>query len=214
VLKRSIAILPGLLTCIACVTTQTSVKTSVFHESFSRAKALPDNFTELNGKVRVSHSNGNRYAELPAKPASSHGLLFGPALSKGLRVEARFLAEDGEKSPTFAVGLNGLSGYRLRVNPNKQQLELLRNEVVVHSEKFEWLSEKWIHLQLQIRELPGLQWIVEGKAWHEKQAEPKKWSLQWKETTAPSNGQPSAWGTPHAGKPIALDDVRLYWAID
>jgi hypothetical protein len=205
VLKRSIAILPGLLTCIACVTTETSV----FHESFSSAKALPAEFTEFNGKAGIGSSNGNRYAELPAKPASSHGLLFGPALSKGLRVEARFLAEDGEKSPTFAVGLNGLSGYRLQINPNKQQLELLRNEVVVHTEKFEWLSEKWTHLQLQVRELPGLQWIVEGKAWHENQAEPKKWSLQWKDTAAPNNGQPSVWGTPYAVKPIALDDVRL-----
>ena len=204
-LKRSITILPALLTFIACVTPETSV----FHESFSRVTALPGDFTVLNGKVRIGHSNGNRYAELPAKPDSSHGLLFGPALSKGLHVEARFLAEDGEKSPTFAVGLNGLSGYKLQVNPNKQQLELLRNEVMVHSVRFEWLPGQWTHLQLQVRELPGLQWAIEGKAWHEKQAEPKKWTLQWKETAAPSNGQPSIWGTPSDGKPIALDDVGL-----
>ncbi len=204
-LKRSIAILPGLLACIACVTPETSL----FHESFSRATELPADFTALNGKVRIGRSNGNRYAELPAKPVSSHGLLFGPALSKGLRVEARFLAEDGEKSPTFAVGLNGLSGYRLQVNPNKQQLELLRNEVIVHTEKFEWVAGQWTHLQLQVHELPGLKWAVEGKAWREKQAEPKKWTLKWKDTAAPSNGQPSVWGTPHAGKPIALDDVGL-----
>ena len=208
-LKRSIAILPSLLACIACVTPETSL----FHESFSRAKALPADFTAFNGKVRIGRSNGNRYAELPAKPVSSHGLLFGPALSKGLRVEARFLAEDGEKSPTFAVGLNGLSGYKLQVNPNKQQLELLRNEVIVHTEKFEWLSSQWTHLQLQVRELPGLQWAAEGKAWQEIQAEPKKWTLQWRDTAAPSNGQPSVWGTPHAGKPIALDDVGL-WVVE
>ena len=204
-LKGFIAILPGLLACIACVTTETSV----FHESFSSAKALPADFTEFNGKVGIGRLNGNRYAELPAKPVSSRGLLFGPALSKGLRVEARFLAEDGEKSPTFAVGLNGLSGYKLQVTPNKQQLELLRDEVIVHAEKFEWLSGKWTQLQLQVRELPGLQWAVEGKAWHEKQAKPKKWNLQWKDTAAPINGQPSVWGTPYAVKPIALDDVRL-----
>ena len=204
-LKRSITILPALLTFIACVTP----KHSVFHESFSRAAALPADFTVLNGKVKIGRFNGNRYAELPAKPPTSHGLLFGPALSKGLRVEARFLAEDGEKSPTFAVGLNGLSGYRLQVNPNKQQLELLRNEVIVHTEKFEWLPVQWTHLQLQVRELPGLQWAAEGKAWQEKQAEPKKWTLKWRDTAAPSNGQPSVWGTPHAGKPIALDDVGL-----
>ena len=204
-LKRSIAILPALLALTACVTPETSL----FHESFSRTTELPADFTVLNGKVKIGGSKGNRYAELPAKPASSHGLLFGPALSKGLRVEARFLAEDSEKSPTFAVGLNGLSGYKLQVNPNKQQLELLRNEVIVHTEKFEWLPGKWTYLQLQVRELPGLQWAVEGKAWHEKQAKPKKWSLQWKDTAAPINGQPSVWGTPYAVKPIALDDVRL-----
>jgi len=184
-------------------------ETSLFHESFSRATELPADFTALNGKVRIGRSNGNRYAELPAKPASSHGLLFGPALSKGLRVEARFLAEDGEKSPTFAVGLNGLSGYKLQVNPNKQQLELLSNEVIVHSVKFEWLPDQWTHLQLQVRALPGLQWAIEGKAWNEKEEEPTKWTLQWKDTAAPSNGQPSVWGTPYAEKPIALDDVGL-----
>ena len=209
-LKRSIAILPALLACIACVTPETSL----FHESFSRTTELPADFTVLNGNVKIGGSKGNRYVELPAEPASSHGLLlFGPALSKDLRVEARFLAEDGEKSPTFAVGLNGLSGYRLQVNPNIQQLELLRNEVVVHSEKFEWLSGQWTYLQLQVRELPGLQWVVEGKVWHKKQAEPKKWTLKWRDTAAPSNGQPSVWGTPCGGKPIALDDVRL-WVVE
>ena len=201
--------MPALLTFIACVTPEHSV----FHESFSRATALPADFTVLNGEVRIGGSKRNRYVELPAEPASSHGLLFGPALSNGIRVEARFLAEDGEKSPTFAVGLNGLSGYRLQVNPNKQQLELLRNEVIVHTEKFEWLPAQWTHLQLQVRALPGLQWAVEGKAWNEKEAEPKKWTLQWRDTAAPSNDQPSVWGTPHAGKPIALDDVGL-WVVE
>ena len=208
-LKRSISILSGLLACIACVTPETSL----FHESFSRAEALPADFTALNGKVRIGRSNGNRYAELPAKPSTAHGLLFGPALSNGLRVQARFLTEDAEKPPTFAVGLNGLSGYKLQVNPNKQQLELLSNEVIVHSVKFEWLPEQWTHLQLQVRALPGLQWAVEGKAWNEKEEEPTRWTLQWKETAAPSNGQPSIWGAPHAGKPIALDDVRL-WTVE
>ena len=204
-LKLSITILPALLTFIACVTPEYSV----FHESFSRATALPADFTVLNGKVRIGRSNGNRYAELPAKPPTAHGLLFGPALSNGLRVGARFLTEDAEKPPTFAVGLNGLSGYKLQVNPNKQQLELLSNEVIVHSAKFEWLPNQWTHLQLQVRALPGLQWAVEGKAWNQKEEEPTRWTLQWKDTAAPSNGQPSVWGTPHAGKPIALDDVGL-----
>ena len=208
-LKRSITILPALLTFIACVTPEHSV----FHESFSRATALPDDFTVLNGKVRIGRSNGNRYAELPAKPSTAHGLLFGPALSNGLRVQVRFLTEDAEKPPTFAVGLNGLSGYKLQVNPNKQQLELLSNEVIVHSAKFEWLPSQWTLLQLQVRALPGLQWAVEGKAWNEKEEEPTRWTLQWKDTAAPSNGQPSVWGTSHAGKPIALDDVGL-WVVE
>ena len=204
-LKRFITILPALLTFIACVTPEHSV----FHESFSGATALPAEFTVLNGKVKIGQFNGNRYAELPAKPPTSHGLLFGPALSNGLRVQARFLTEDAEKSPTFAVGLNGLSGYKLQVNPDKQQLELLSNEVIMHSAKFEWLPGQWTHLQLQVRALPGLQWAVEGKAWNEKEEEPTRWTLQWKDTSAPNNGQPSVWGTPHAGKSIAMDDVDL-----
>ena len=142
------------------------------------------------------------------------GLLFGPAFSSGLRLEARFLAEDGEKSPTFAVGLNGLSGYKLRVNPNKQTLELLSNDALVHSVKYEWSAGQWTYLHLQVRELPGRQWSVEGKVWQEKQAKPKKWTLQWIDTAHPDNGQPSAWATPNPGKSIALDDIRLWITED
>jgi len=197
-----------------CVTPQSAPENGAFFQDSFESKSLSSSFTVIAGQTNIKRKGKNSYAVLQSDSKETVGLLFGPAFSSGLRLEARFLAEDGEKSPTFAVGLNGLSGYKLRVNPNKQTLELLSNDVLVHSVKYEWSAEQWTHLHLQVRELPGRQWSVEGKVWQEKQTKPKIWTLQWTDTTPPENGQPSAWATLNTGKPIGLDDIRLWITED
>ena len=80
----------------------------------------------------------------------------------------------------------------------------------MHSVKYEWSAGQWTYLHLQVRELPGRQWLVEGKVWHEKQVKPKEWTLQWIDTARPENGQASAWATLNKEYPIALDNIRLW----
>ena len=168
----------------------------------------------LNGEVTLNSTNRNRFLSLPAEPLQPHGVMFGPAFRDGLRVAARFRGKKkGRQSPTFGLGLNGISGYRLRVNPAQKKLELLRNEVRVHAVDFEWNAEEWTYLMLQVRELPGLQWAVEGKAWIATKKAPENWTLSWKDAGAPLPGRASVWGTPFSGKPIAVDDVQV-WRID
>ena len=184
-------------------------KGGFYRESF-KLKSLPSSFTVITGRVNIKTEGKNSYAVLQPDSSKTVGILFGPAFSSGLRLEAGFLAKEDEKSPTFSIGLNGLSGYKLRVNPNYQKLELLKNNRLMHSVKYEWSAGQWTYLHLQVRELTSRQWLVEGKVWHDKQAKPKEWTLQWIDTARPENGQASAWATANKENPIALDNIRLW----
>ena len=191
------------------------VDTSVFFsETFDQQSNLSPAFTPVNGGGRVVSADNGGYLELPESPKSEHGVLFGSALAEGIRVGARFRAESSkEGDATFAVGLSGLEGYRLRVNPKRQRLELLRGTVLAYDVEFQSVPGQWTHLRLQVRALPGLKWAIEGKAWDESQIEPEAWTLEWADTAEPELGQAAVWGTPHGGQPVAVDDVRL-WRVD
>ena len=204
---------------LGCVVSPSSVPTGpnatpVLAEGFSKTSEVPASWLVLNGEVALSTTNRNRFLALPAKPPVAHGVMFGPAMRDGLRVTARFRGEQkGRQSPAFGVGLNGISGYQLRVNPARRKLELLRNEVRVHEADYQWVAGQWTHMMLQVRELPGLQWAIEAKVWDETQKMPAAWSLTWKDAEAPLAGRPSAWGTPFSGTEIGLDDLQV-WQID
>mgnify|MGYP001276374981 CR=1 FL=1 len=117
--------------------------------------------------------------QIRPEPLEPHGIMFGPAFADGLRVAAKFRGEKkGRRSPTptFGVGLNGMR-YLLRVDPAKGKLELRRNDAMVHAVDFKWQPNRWTHLVLQVRELPGLQWALEGKAWSEGETAPKMLSV-------------------------------------
>ena len=204
---------------LGCVVSPSSVPTGpnatpILAEGFTKTPEVPASWLILNGEVALSTTNRNRFLALPAKPPVAHGVMFGPAMQGGLRVAARFRGEQkGRQSPAFGVGLNGISGYRLWVNPARRKLELLRNEVRVHEVDYQWVPNQWTHVMLQVRELPGLQWAIEAKAWDQTQRLPKDWMLIWKDAEAPLAGRPSAWGTPYSGMPISLDDLQV-WRID
>ncbi len=197
VTRNVVLILPLLLAGAACVTPPTPAvdASPLFQESFDKRQTLPTAFTPVNGRATVVAAEGGRHLELSATPKSEHGVLFGPAIAEGFRVGARFRGAAGEQDETtFAVGLSGLDGYRLRVNPERQH-------------------GQWTHLRLQVRALPGLQWAVQGKAWDESQQEPAAWMLEWTDTAKPELGQAAVWGTPLGGEPVAVDDIRL-WLIE
>lgn len=214
--RNVVVILPLLLAGAACVTPpRPAVDASpLFQESFDQRQTLPSAFTPVNGTATVVATEGGRHLELPAAPKSEHGVLFGPAMAEGVRVGARFRVTAGEQAKaTFAVGLSGLSGYRLRVNLERQQLELCRDTAVVQKVAFQSVPDQWTHLRLQVRPLPGLKWAVQGKAWGESYQEPEAWTLEWTDTAKPELGQAAVWGTPLGGEPVAADDIRL-WLFD
>ena len=181
-----------------------------FTETFEKPSTLPDGWIELNGEV--SFTNG--VLQLPAEPLEPHGVMFGPAFADGLRVAAKFRAEKNKRQmPTFSLGLNGVSGYRLRVNPPKKKLELLRNDSVVNAIEFLWEEGAWTHLTLEVKALPGLQWEVKGSVWVDGTIRDEVPTVMWKDADAPLAGRPTVWATPFAGKPVEVDDLRL-WRVD
>jgi len=104
---------------------------ALFDESFSAAKPgeVPESFMVLDGQFAVREEEGNRFLELPGAPLESFGVLFGPNEAEGVEVTARILGtKSGRKFPTFAVGLNGVGGYKVRVAPAKNALELVKQK--------------------------------------------------------------------------------------
>ncbi|HOY59850.1 MAG TPA: hypothetical protein PK640_17170, partial [Verrucomicrobiota bacterium] len=106
----------------------------LYRNDFTQAEigTLPGGMLALNGKFAVREQAGNRFLELPGTPLDTYGVLFGPAGredgagSRGsdqaaetdnLSVTARIHGTNtGRRYPAFAVGLGGVSGYRLQVS--------------------------------------------------------------------------------------------------
>jgi len=140
----------GLL--LATVGLQAQGTKPLFEEKFSSAKVgeVPESFMVLDGQFAVRDEEGNRFLELPGAPLESFGVLFGPNESDGVEVTARILGtKSGRKFPTFAVGLNGVGGYKVRVAPAKNALELVKGDDIKASVPLKWTSGQWTQFSLE-----------------------------------------------------------------
>lgn len=182
----------------------------LFDESFSAAKVaeVPESFLVLDGQFAVREEEGNRFLELPGAPLESFGVLFGPNEAEGVEVTARILAtKSGRKFPTFAVGLNGVGGYKVRVAPAKNALELVKGDDVKASVSFKWASGQWTAFRLSVRK-SGAGVRIVAKAWQGAD-EPKEPLLQHDEGEKLPPGKAGVWGMPFAGTPIRFDDLKI-----
>ncbi len=175
----------------------------------SEVDSLPDEFLVLDGAFTVKDVEGNKVVELPGAPLDSYGFLFGPAGKENLVVSARFFGTGkGRRFPTFAIGLNGVGGYKLRVSPGKKQLELYRGDNVKTAVAFDWPTGKWVHLKLALLKKGDSAWLLEGRAWTAGGSEPAQPTLTFDETEAPPSGRPMIAASPYADTPILFDDLR------
>jgi hypothetical protein len=173
---------------------------------------LPEDFMVLNGNFAVREEAGRTFMELPGAPLDSYTVMFGPAGSEGVAVEARILGTSkGRRYPAFAVGLNGLGGYRLKLIPAKKTLELFSGPEdggdTVATDSFAWKTGTWVCLKLQVRAGGEGQWHVEGKAWSEGSPEPTAWMVSHVRTKKPLPGRPFVEASPYAGTPIRFDEL-------
>ncbi len=184
----------------------------LYQQDFTTAAAgsQPEDLLVLDGQFTVKEEGGNRFLELPGAPLESYGFLFGPSNQSGVEVSARILAtRQGRKFPTFAVGLNGASGYRLQVSPAKKALEILKGDTAAASVPFDWKSGEWTELRLHVLKTPSGGFRVEGKVWAAGATEPAQPLISLDEATLQPAGKAGAWGMPFAGTPIRFDDLKV-----
>lgn len=184
----------------------------LYENNFEKTEAgkVPEEFLVLDGGFVVKQEGDNKFFELPGAPLDTFGALFGPTEKEGTAVSARVHGVGkGRRFPTFAVGLNGVAGYRLQVSPGKKALELYRGDTVKTSVPFDWASDKWTRLRLQVRKIKDGAWKIEGKAWTQDTKEPA-WLISIDETEAPPAGRAAVWGCPYSGTPIRFDDLVVF----
>ena len=79
---------------------------------------LPEDFLVLNGEFAVQADAGKKFIELPGTPIESFAVMFGPAEKENVSVSAKIRGTSrGRRYPAFALGINGLGGYRLNLIP-------------------------------------------------------------------------------------------------
>lgn len=181
----------------------------LYRNDFEKAKpgAAPEDLMVLEGGFAVAQEGTNKFLELPGAPLETFGVLFGPTETNGFRVSARvFGTGKGRRFPSFAVGLNGVGGYKLQVSAAKKMIELYRGDELLTSAPYQWESGVWTMLRLQTR--PGKDGAsIQGKAWKQGAPEPKDWTLSHMDKTEPPPGRSSLWGAPYSGTPIRFDDL-------
>jgi hypothetical protein len=169
---------------------------------------LPDEMLLLDGGFAVQEISGNKVLQLPGAPLETFGVLFGPTEAFGLAVSARVHStKKGRREPAFALGLNGNAGYKLQISAAKKLAELYKGDDVVAKEPFNWESDSWTMLKLQVRKVKEGEFAIEGKTWKQGTPEPQKWTVTYAEMSEPSPGRASIWGNPFAGTPIDFDDL-------
>jgi hypothetical protein len=197
------------LALLCSLSLATAASTNLYQNNFEKTELqkVPEDLMVMEGGFAVAEEGGNKFLELPGAPLETFGVLFGPTETNGLSVSARvFGTGKGRRFPSFALGLNGVGGYKLQVSPAKKMIELYRGEELLGSAPYQWESGVWTALRLQTRFVKdGVS--IQGKAWKQGAPEPKDWALSHIDKTEPPPGRSSLWGAPYSGTPIRFDDL-------
>jgi hypothetical protein len=170
----------------------------------------PEGALVIAGDFQVKQEGGNKFLELPGEPLDTFGALFGPAGQGDSSAQARFFGtKKGRKFPAFGISLGGVGGYRLMVSAAKKSLEIFKGDEVVKGVPFEWTSDAWTTVRLQVRKGKDGGCVVEGKAWPSAGLEPKDWQITLEAKEAPPTGRAGLWGSPYSGTPIRFDDLVI-----
>lgn len=200
----------SLVILLTVAATVANAENLVYQQDFSTAATndVPADLTVLDGQFAVREESGNKFLELPGSPLETYGVVFGPNQAAGLEIRARIRGtKTGRKFPTLAAGLNGPSGYKLRVVPAKGNVELVRGEDVLVSVPFVWKSGEWTQFRLHaIKSAGGVS--VEGKVW-QGDSEPKDWTASTLDKEPLRAGKSGVWGLPFSGTPIQFDDLKV-----
>jgi hypothetical protein len=184
----------------------------LYTNNFEKAAvdSVPDDMLVLDGAFAVKQENGNKFLELPGAPLDTFGVLFGPATNANVAVEAKIYGTGkGRRYPSFGVGLNGAGGYKLKVSPSKNALELYKGDELLASAPFKWKSGTWTTFRLHVIKSGEGEWAVMGKVWDSAEKPPENFQVTVRQKIEPTAGRPSIFGSPISGTPIRFDDLAL-----
>lgn len=185
----------------------------LYENNFEKAEAnkMPDDLMVLEGAFAVKQDGTNKFVELPGAPLETFGFLFGPTEMDSIAASARmFGSAKGRRAPSFAIGVNGVSGYKLQIAPGKKVIELVKGEnEVLASAPYKWDSGSWTMLRLQVVKAKDGEWRIEGKAWGQGSPEPQSWTVSHTDKTGPIPGRAGVWGSPYSETPIRFDDLKV-----
>jgi len=160
------------------------------------------------GEFKVTKDGAGKVLELAAAPLETFGLLFGPTELDNVDVQLRtFGTSTGRRFPVSAVGVNGVGGFLLRLNPAKKAIELLKGDEVKKSAPYAWTSGTWTVLRIAIKK-SGAGWVIQGKAWEQGKPEPAEW-ISFEDSEKPTAGRATLWGIPYSTTPIRFDDLQV-----
>lgn len=198
------------------VSLATGAGNSLYQNNFEKAELqkIPEDMMVMEGGFAVAEEGGNKFLELPGAPLETFGVLFGPTETNGVSVTARmFGTAKGRRFPAFALGLNGVGGYKLQLSPAKKLIELYRGDELLTSAAYQWEPGTWTVLRLQTRHNKNGAVSVQAKAWKHGAVEPKEWTISHLDKTEPPPGRASLWGAPYSGTPIRFDDLLVTHAF-
>ena len=178
-------------------------------ESYELNK-FPDDMMEIDGLFKVNKNDqGKKHLEMASEPLTENAVIFGPSIKNSATLEVKVRGFKKRRSyPRFGIGLHGISGFRLRVVPSKNKIELVKNEEPVKSVPFEWNSEKWSNLRLQI-EFSNDKSLIKGWVWDDGSTPTEEPVITFSHDGTPGQGKASIWGTAYSGKVILFDDISL-----
>ncbi len=200
---------PSLFLALLSATTLATAADPLTFEEASLGEE-PEGLLVIDGEwTVVESSDGGQVLQLAPFPLVEGGFVFGENAENGGRVAAKVKADKKRRSyPRFGIGLQGLSGYRLRIVPSADQLELVKSEDVVKTEPFAWKAGEWCHVELTVAGGEAGPWKVEGRVWAEGSDRPVDPQISLESDEKPGKGKPSVWGTAYAGLPIMFDDLE------
>ena len=186
------------------------LRTHLNFENADIGQAPADLFI-LDGDFMVTKIEENRVLALAGEPLGEFGVLFGRRKSSEVRLRARIRSRSlSRQLPSFGIGLNGRSGFRLTVAAGAHVVRLHTGNEILASTRYHWQSERWTWLELSVEQISATSWHVCAKVWEHGVTEPVDSILAWTTTRQPSTGRPSMWGIPYAGQPIFFDDLSVF----
>ncbi|MCB1091389.1 MAG: hypothetical protein KDL87_07655, partial [Verrucomicrobiae bacterium] len=119
----------------------------VFQSGFEDQKAgpTPSDYFVVDGEWSIADLDVGKVLKLAEEPLVDGQVQLGESLKEaGGTIVAKVKTEKKRRSfPRFGVGLHGMSGFRLRLVPVQNKIELVRNEEVVASADLTWQSGQW-----------------------------------------------------------------------